>query len=59
MSASGSMWASHEFLPGDGCAWHGVRFTCDPRRALLWRVVAGQVQRFIDPKRGWVEFGAN
>lgn len=41
MSASVSMWAPREFLAGDGRACHGVRLSCDPRRALLWRVVAG------------------
>lgn len=58
MSKPASMRAPSESSPADSRAYHRVRFTYDPRRAVLWRVVAGYVQRFIDPERGLLELGA-
>lgn len=58
MSKSASICAPSESLPADNQAYHRVRFTYDPRRAVLWRIIAGYVQKFIDPSRGLLELGA-
>ncbi len=39
-------------------AYHAVRFTHDPRREKVWRVVCGYLQRFVDAEGGLLELGA-
>ncbi len=39
-------------------AYHAVRFTHDPRRETVWRVICGYLQRFVDPEGGLLELGA-
>ena len=39
-------------------AYHAVRFTHDPRRETVWRVVCGYLQRFVDAEGGLLELGA-
>ncbi len=38
--------------------YHDVRFTYDPARAAVWRVICGYLQRFIDQKEPVLELGA-
>lgn len=39
-------------------AYHAVRFTHDPRRETVWRVICGYLQRFVDAEGGLLELGA-
>lgn len=45
-------------LVPDTRAYHEVRFTYDPRRAVVWRVLCRYLQRFVDENEGLLELGA-
>ena len=38
--------------------YHDIRFPYDPRRAKVWNVLAGYLQRWVDPTGGLLEMGA-
>lgn len=38
--------------------YHEIRFQHDPRRAIVWGVIARYLQRWIDPKAALLEWGA-
>lgn len=38
--------------------YHDIRFQFDPRRAAVWRVLAGYLQRWVRPEGALLEMGA-
>jgi SAM-dependent methyltransferase len=39
-------------------AYHSVRFTPDPRREAVWRVLCSYLQRWVEPAGGLLDLGA-
>ena len=39
-------------------SYHEVRFQFDPQRAKVWKILAGYLQRWVDPQGGLLEMGA-
>ena len=38
--------------------YHEIRFPYDPRRAKVWKALAGYLQKWVDPRGGLLELGA-
>ena len=38
--------------------YHEIRFPHDPRRVVVWKAIAGYVQRWVNRDDGLLEWGA-
>ena len=45
-------------LAAGRATYHEIRFPYDPRRAKVWKALAGYLQKWVDPQGGLLELGA-